>query len=60
MHNLVSVLENDTHKVRLDFDIHTDDLISIRSDLIISKSEVGDRSRGRPEGSLFNSYYTEL
>ena len=27
---------------------------------IISKSKVGDRSRGRPEGSLFNSYYTEV
>ena len=24
------------------------------------KSKVGDRSRGRPEGSLFNSYYTEV
>ena len=23
-------------------------------------SKVGDRSRGRPEGSLFNSYYTEV
>ena len=23
-------------------------------------SKVSDRSRGRPEGSLFNSYYTEL
>ena len=26
----------------------------------ISKSKVGDHSRGRPEGSLFNSYYTEV
>ena len=25
-----------------------------------SKSKVGDRSWGRPEGSLFNSYYTEM
>ena len=24
------------------------------------KSKVGDRSRGRPECSLFNSYYTEV
>ena len=24
------------------------------------KSKVGDRSRGWPEGSLFNSYYTEM
>ena len=26
----------------------------------IEVSKVGDRSRGRPEGSLFNSYYTEV
>ena len=26
----------------------------------MSISKVGDRSRGRPEGSLFNSYYTEM
>ena len=26
----------------------------------VSKSKVGDCSRGRPEGSLFNSYYTEV
>ena len=25
-----------------------------------NKSKVGDRSRGRPEGSLFNSYYPEM
>ena len=25
-----------------------------------SKSKVDDRSRGQPEGSLFNSYYTEV
>ena len=24
------------------------------------KTEVGDLSRGRPESSLFNSYYTEM
>ena len=24
------------------------------------KSKVGDRSRGQPEGSLFNSYYTKV
>ena len=23
-------------------------------------SKVGDQSRGRPEGSLFNSYYTKV
>ena len=36
MHNPGPVLENDTHKLRLDFDIHTDHLISARRpDLII-------------------------
>ena len=28
--------------------------------LKISNSKVGDFSRGRPEGSLFDSYYTEV
>ena len=28
--------------------------------LFSSKSKVGDRSRGQPEGSFFNSYYTEV
>ena len=36
MHNLASVLENDTHKLRLDFDIQMDHLILARQpDLII-------------------------
>ena len=36
MHNLASVLENDTHKLLWDFDIQTDHLISARrSELII-------------------------
>ena len=36
MHNPATVLENDTHKLLWDFDIHTDHLISARSpDLII-------------------------
>ena len=26
----------------------------------ISKSKVGEGNRGQPEGSLFNSYYTEV
>ena len=30
MHNPVPVLENDTHKLLWDFDIHTDHLISVR------------------------------
>ena len=36
MHNPASVLENDTHRILWDFDIHTDHLISARRpDLII-------------------------
>ena len=36
MHNPAPVLENDTHKLLWDFDIHTDHLISARGpDLII-------------------------
>ena len=36
MHNPTPVLENDTHKLLWDFDIHTDHLISAkRPDLII-------------------------
>ena len=36
MHNIAPVLENDTHKLLWDFDIHTDHLISARKpDLII-------------------------
>ena len=36
MHNPASLLENDTHKLLLDFDIHTDHLISARRpDIII-------------------------
>ena len=30
MHNLAPVLENNTHKLLWDFDIHTDHLISAR------------------------------
>ena len=36
MHNLAPVLENDTHKLLWDFEIHTDHLISAsRPDLIV-------------------------
>ena len=39
MHNPASVLENDTHKLRWDFSIQTDYLISaIRPDIIINKA----------------------
>ena len=40
MHNPAPVLENDTHKLLWDFDIHTDHLISARRpDLIIIKNK---------------------
>ena len=40
MHNPAPVLENDTHKLQWDFDIHTDLLISARRpDLIIIKKK---------------------
>ena len=36
MYNTAPVLENDTHKLLWDFDVHTDNLISARrQDLII-------------------------
>ena len=35
-------------------------LVLVLPHLNVSKSKVGDRSRGRPEGSLFNSYHTEV
>ena len=33
---------------------------SIPKEILTFISKVGDRSGGRPEGSLFNSYYTEM
>ena len=40
MHNPAPVLENDAHKLRWDFDIHTDHLISTRRpDLITNKKK---------------------
>ena len=41
MHNPAPVLENDTHKLPWDFDIHTDHLISARRpDLIIINQKI--------------------
>ena len=61
MHNPAPVLENNTHELLWYFDIQTDHLISARRpDLIIKKSKVSDHSRGWPEGSLFDSYYTKV
>ena len=41
MHNPAPVLENDTHKLLLNFDIHTDHLISARTPhlIIITKKK---------------------
>ena len=40
MHNPAPVLENNTHKLLWDFDIHTDQLISARKpDIIIIKNK---------------------
>ena len=41
MHNPAPVLENDTHKLLWDFDIHTDHLISARrpDQIIINKKK---------------------
>ena len=33
---------------------------TLASYMFIKVSKVGDCSRGQPEGSLFNSYYTEV
>ena len=39
---------------------HTHIYIYIYIYIYISKSKVSDRSRGRPEDSIFNSYYTDV
>ena len=44
MHNPASILENDTHKLLLDFGIQTDRLISVkRPDLIIINKKKKER-----------------
>ena len=46
MHNLAAVLENNTHKLRWDFDIPTDHRISARrSDLIIINNNNNKKKR---------------
>ena len=46
MHNPAPVLENDTHKLQWDFDIHTDHLISARRpDLIIINKKKKKKKR---------------
>ena len=46
MHNPAPILENDTHKLLWDFDIHTDHLISARRpDLIIINKKKKKKNR---------------
>ena len=46
MHNLAALLENDTHKLLWDFDIHTDHLNSAgRQDLIIINNNNNNKKR---------------
>ena len=40
--------------------IHSETLPKKEKDFLTKVSKIGDRSRGRPKGSLFNSYYTEV
>ena len=47
MHNPAPVLENDTHKLLWDFDIHTDHLISARPDLIINNNNKKKKKKKR-------------
>ena len=48
MHNPAPVLENDTHKILWDFDIHTDHLISARRpDLIIINKKKKKKKKWR-------------
>ena len=46
------------YKILLEVYIFISDTVIL--DNICYNSKVGDLSRGRPEGSLFNSYYTEV
>ena len=53
MHNLESVLENETHKLFCNFEIQTDHLISAeRPDRMIIKKENLSNSRGRPQNKI--------
>ena len=58
MHNTESVQDNETQRFLWDFEIPTDRQISARRPDL--KSKVGGLCRGWLEGSLFNSYYTEV
>ena len=52
MYSLTFFKKNDTR-----IPSFLEEYLKIKMDI---KNEVGDRSRGRPEGSLFNSYYTKV
>ena len=58
-----SILQNEKHKIHSDKYLlkNTKVEISVTAGLFeyIYISKVGNLSHGRPEGSLFNSYYTE-
>ena len=50
MHNLESILKNETHKVLLDFEIQTDHLISARQqDLVIVNNKKKKKEKKRKE-----------
>ena len=55
MHNPASVLENDSHKLLGDFDIHTDHLISARRSglIIINNKKKREREREREIAKLW-------
>ena len=54
MHNLASVLENDTYKLLRDFDIQTDHLISARRpDLIIINKQTNKKKKRREFAKLW-------
>ena len=49
MHNPASILENDTHKLQWDFDIHTDHLITARRPDIIIINKKKKKKRKKKE-----------
>ena len=60
MHNPTLVLENDTHKLRWDFDIQTDHLISDRRpDLIIINNKKKKRRKSSKLSTLLSRLTTE-
>ena len=56
--SLKTAIEEEWNKMSEEFILKACKLFRKLVDTIVSK--VGDRSRGWPEGSLFDSYYTRL